>query len=126
MSELMMIFNKNEIAMTRGLSDAFIEILTTKYNYEYSEKFRQKASFFIVDYIWNEKKRIRGAELTEERVDKIANDIFFNLLINPMFLQTFEEFEIPFDLDDLTEEDIKRIVGEENINSRYLSGVKNV
>ena len=126
MSELMMIFNKNEIAMTRGLSDAFIEILTTKYNYEYSEKFRQKASFFIVDYIWNEKKRKRGAELTEERVDKIANDIFFNLLINPMFLQTFEEFEIPFDLDDLTEEDIKRIVGEENINSRYLSGVKNV
>ena len=126
MSELMMIFNKNEIAMTQGLSDAFIEILTTKYNYEYSEKFRQKASFFIVDHIWNEKKKIRGAELTEERVDKIANYIFFNLLINPMFLQTFDEFEIPFDLDDLTEEDIKRIVGEENINSKYLSGVKNV
>ena len=115
---LQMIFNENELYMTRGLADAFIEILTSRYNYTYSEEFKNKAYKFIVHLTWEHKKKLRGAELTEKQFDKFVDAIFYMLLTSKTFLNEFDNFNINYTDD----ETIIKPVGQINQNtSKYLS-----
>ena len=110
---LKMRFTENELAMTKGLADVFIEILTTKHNYTYFKEFEQKAYSFIVNTVWGYKKKLRGEELTEEKFQSLVQSIFYMLLTSPTFLKSFDDFKPDYDINDLTIDDIEIIENEQ-------------
>lgn len=116
---LQMIFNENELYMTRGLADAFIEILTSRYNYTYSEEFKNKAYKFIVHLTWEHKKKLRGAELTEKQFDKFVDAIFYMLLTSKTFLNEFDNFNIEYSEENAIINPVEAI--NQSNTSKYLS-----
>lgn len=114
-----MIFNQNELDMTKGLADAFIDILTSKYNYTYSKEFKDKTYKFIIDKVWKLKKKEYGGEITEQKFNKFVDSLFYLLLTDEKtFLNEFDNFNIDtFDGETI----IKPVEPINQSTSKYLS-----
>lgn len=112
-------FNQSELNMTKGLTDAFIDILVSDQNYIYSEELKQKAYKFIVHLVWQRKKKLRGGELTTEEFQDFTKAIFYMILTSETFLNEFDNFNIEYSEENAIIKPVEAI--NQSNTSKYLS-----
>lgn len=92
-----MIFSQLELNLTKGLADTFVDILTRKYNYTYTQDFKQKVYAFTVDQVWKRKIKEHGKILTESEFDSFVDALFYVMLMNEKaFLKEFDSFKYEY------------------------------
>lgn len=117
-----MIFSQLELDLTKGLADAFVDILTRKYNYTYTQDFKQKVYAFTVDQVWKRKIKEHGKILTESEFDKFVDALFYVMLINEKaFLKEFDSFKYEYSEEKAIIREIYFNEIAQNVKSKYLN-----